>query len=70
MTAPRVSLFNGVPIEVERTRVCRCGRDVELGFSRKDQVPVVIHVEPVCLAFRDLSADDFIMWAWPPGGAP
>lgn len=54
--------FNGVPIEIQRTRTCRCGRDVALGFSVRGRVPVVIHHEPVCVAFRDLKADDFLVW--------
>lgn len=62
MNAPRTITWAGVPLEIERTRICRCGQKVDLGFSKKDRVPFVSHLEPVCTAFRDLSAGDFLVW--------
>lgn len=62
MNTHHTIVWAGVPLEIQRTRVCRCGKKVDLGFSKKDRVPVVIHAEPVCTAFRDLAADDFLVW--------
>lgn len=62
MAVERIVNWHGVPLEVHRTRPCRCGQLVELGFSVRDRVPVVMHREPVCETFRDLDADTFLLW--------